>query len=153
MIAVLALVVLAGLAAAQQQPIEYPHNKHIALGLECLDCHSFADTQARATIPSVRKCMLCHEKHATDGPGVKALADYYAKGREVPWRRVYGFDKLAAVKFQNAPHVRANVACATCHGDVARMTVAVKAVEHNMGTCISCHRQNSASDDCVTCHY
>ena len=50
--------------AAQEQPIPYPHNKHIALGLACIDCHSQADTGDRATIPSVKKCLLCHEKVA-----------------------------------------------------------------------------------------
>jgi len=28
------------------QPIAYSHKQHIALGLQCLDCHSSADTGA-----------------------------------------------------------------------------------------------------------
>jgi len=140
-------------ANAQQQPIEYPHNKHIALGLACIDCHSTADTHAEATIPSIRKCMLCHDKVANEGPGVQKLTEFAASGREVPWQRVYGFAKRAAVKFQHAPHIRAEVSCATCHGDVASMTTATKAVNHTMGTCLNCHRQKSASEDCVACHF
>lgn len=140
-------------ASAQEQPIPYPHDKHIALGLACLDCHSRADTSDRATIPSIRKCLLCHEKVANDGPGVRTLLDFAAKGYEAPWRRVYGFDRLAHVKFRHAPHVRAGVTCESCHGDVAKMTVASKAVNHTMGTCLSCHREQRADQDCAACHY
>ena len=97
--------------------------------------------------------MLCHEKLATEGEGVKILREYADKKHEVPWVRVYGFDKLAHVKFRHAPHARAKVECSTCHGEVARMTVATRAVTHNMGTCVNCHRENQASDDCAACHY
>jgi hypothetical protein len=26
-------------------------------------------------------------------------------------------------------------------------------VTHNMGTCLTCHRQRKASEDCAACHY
>ena len=147
------LLGLWAVAALAQQPILFPHNKHVALGMACLDCHSSADTRAAATIPSVRKCMLCHEKLATDRPEVKKLAAYAAQKREVPWQRVYGFEREALVKFRHAPHVRAKIDCTTCHGNIAQGTVAQMNVKHNMGTCVTCHRQNKASDDCAVCHY
>ena len=136
-----------------EQPVSFPHNKHILLGLACLDCHSTADQQAAAGIPSVRKCMLCHEKLATNKPGVQKVRDYAARGIEIPWQRVYGFDASALVKFRHAPHYRAKIDCAACHGDVAKATVAVLAVKHTMGTCLSCHRQYKATEDCAACHY
>ena len=148
----LALVTAAGIWG-QQQPIEFPHNKHIAKGLECLDCHSTADTAAQAELPSVAKCMLCHEKIAVDGPGVVELRKFAELGYEIPWVRVYSFHDLAAVKFRHAPHVRSAIKCTKCHGDVDKMTVATKVVKHTMGTCVDCHRKNQASDDCVACHY
>ena len=139
--------------AAQQQPIDFPHDKHIEQGLDCIDCHSHADTGAAATLPSVSKCMLCHEKVAVEGAGVKALREYAERKREVPWVRVYGFARTAHVKFRHAPHARAKIECSRCHGQVATMTVATRAVTHNMGTCVSCHRENNADDDCAACHY
>ena len=51
------------------------------------------------------------------------------------------FRREALVKFQHAPHVRARIACATCHGDMTQATTAELLVKHNMGTCLSCHRQ------------
>jgi Cytochrome c7 and related cytochrome c len=143
---------LAGLAGAEQ-PIAYSHKVHIDQGLVCLDCHITADVSARATIPSVTKCMLCHAKIATDKPEIKKVAQYAASKREIPWERVYGFESGAAVKFQHAPHIRASVQCATCHGDMTQAATAQVLVKHTMGTCLSCHRQNHASEDCATCHY
>jgi len=147
------IVSMAPTALRAQQPIAYSHKIHIEHGLQCLDCHSGADTGARATIPSVSKCMLCHAKIATGNPEVKKIADYAAARREIPWERVYGFDPGALVKFQHAPHIRAGVQCARCHGDMTQAATAQPLVKHNMGTCLSCHRQNHASEDCATCHY
>jgi hypothetical protein len=140
-------------ALAAEQPIAYSHKQHLALGLDCLDCHSTADTQSAASIPSVQKCMLCHAKIATGKPEVKKVIAYFNSRREIPWERVYGFPVSALVNFQHAPHIRAKVACATCHGDMTRATTAQRLVNHTMGSCLSCHRQNKASEDCITCHY
>jgi len=140
-------------AAIGSQPIQFPHKTHVALGMNCLDCHSTADTRAEAGIPSVRKCMLCHQRVAAQNPEVKKVAEYSAKKQEIPWERVYGFETSAAVKFQHAPHIRANVACATCHGDMSQATVAQPFIKFTMGTCVSCHRQKNASEDCAACHY
>ena len=150
---VLTILILAALSPAAEQPIAYSHRQHIALGLACLDCHSSADTAAAATIPSVRKCMLCHAKIGAAKPEIKKLAAYAAAKHEVPWQRVYGFPKEAAVKFQHAPHIRANVACSTCHGDMTQAATAQPLVKHTMGTCLTCHRQYKASEDCAACHY
>jgi hypothetical protein len=140
-------------AVLGEQPIAFPHNRHMAMGLACLDCHSTADQQAAAGIPSVRKCMLCHEKLATNKPEVQKVRDYAARGIEIPWERVYGFSPSALVRFRHAPHYRANISCATCHGEVAKGTVAITAVKHDMGTCLSCHRQYKATQDCAACHF
>ena len=140
----------AGLA---QQPLDFPHNKHVASGLECIDCHIGVDSRAGAGLPSVRKCMLCHATIAADKPGVSLLRRYAEQRREIPWVRVYGFERSAQVRFQHAAHIRAKVECKTCHGDVDRMSVAQPVVRHTMGTCIACHRQNNATTDCIACHF
>ena len=62
--------------------------------------------------------MICHSQIATDRPLIKQVTGYSEKGVEIPWQRVYGFTREAHVRFNHAPHIRASVDCATCHGDV-----------------------------------
>jgi hypothetical protein len=136
-----------------QQPIPFPHKTHIAKKAVCTDCHETVEKGPIAGIPSVKTCMICHDQIATDHALIKQVASYSQKGIEIPWQRVYGFTHEAHVRFQHAPHIRAKVDCAACHGDVANQTVAERAVDHTMGFCVNCHRQKGASNDCLTCHY
>lgn len=150
---IVCILIAKAAAAPSVQPIAYSHKQHIALGLQCIDCHITADTGAAATIPSVRQCMLCHAKVAAAKPEIQKLAAFAASKREVPWQRVYGFPRESLVKFQHGPHARAKIACATCHGDMTQASTAELLVKHNMGTCVSCHRQYKATEDCAACHY
>ncbi len=97
--------------------------------------------------------MLCHAKIAAAKPEIKKLAAFAGSKREIPWQRVYGFPRESLVKFQHAPHFRAKIECAACHGDMTQATTADRLVKHSMGTCLSCHRQYKASEDCAACHY
>jgi hypothetical protein len=135
------------------QPIAFPHKTHIAKQAMCTDCHESVEKGPIAGIPSVKTCMICHSQIATDRPLIKEVAAYSEKGVEIPWKRVYGFPHEAHVRFNHAPHIRANVDCKTCHGDLANQTVAERSVDHNMGFCVTCHREKKAPNDCLTCHY
>jgi len=142
-----------GWRARPVQPIAFPHSKHIANGVTCDTCHVGVKQGAVAGIPSVKLCMGCHEMFATDRPEVQKLTAYYNSGLDISWQRVYGFARSAHVKFNHSPHIRAGIDCSSCHGDVAKMTVAVRAVEIDMGFCLRCHRAKQVSTDCVTCHF
>jgi Cytochrome c7 and related cytochrome c len=142
-----------GYRAKPVQPIAYTHKVHLANGLQCINCHVGVDQGPDARIPSVNFCMTCHQVIATDKPEIKKLAAYEARGEDIPWQRVYGFEPSAHVKFNHAPHIRAGVDCSTCHGDMTKATVAERTVNHTMGFCVTCHVQKSASTDCVTCHF
>ncbi|MCY4596326.1 MAG: cytochrome c3 family protein [Bryobacterales bacterium] len=148
------LITLLAVAAVAQQPVGFSHKAHIEkASMQCVDCHEGAVSRDAAVIPSIRKCMLCHQFIGKDLPEVVRLTEYWERKHEVPWVRVYGFEEKAAVQFRHAPHARAEIACSQCHGDVASMTVAVEAVRHTMGTCVTCHRQKGATDDCLACHF
>jgi Cytochrome c7 and related cytochrome c len=135
------------------QPIAYTHKVHLANGLQCAFCHAGVDQGPDARIPNVSLCMTCHQAIDVDNPEIKKIAAYKARGEEIPWQRVYGFEPSAHVKFNHAPHIRAGIDCAKCHGDLRTMTVAQRAVDHTMGFCVECHKQNNAPIDCVTCHF
>jgi hypothetical protein len=137
-----------------QQPIAYTHKVHLEdVGLACVNCHTSVETGPKATIPNITACMMCHESIATEHPEIQKMAAYQKRGEDIPWERVYGFNDEAHVRFNHAPHIRASVACATCHGDLNQMTVAQRVVDHTMGFCMDCHDQRQVSNDCNTCHY
>lgn len=135
------------------QPIQFTHKVHLANQLQCVFCHTGVDQGPDATIPGTSFCMTCHVAIDADHPEIKKIAAYQAKGEDIPWQRVYGFQQTAHVKFNHAPHIRAGIDCSSCHGDMTKQTVAVRAVNLNMGYCITCHQQHKVSIDCVTCHY
>ncbi len=141
---------------AAEQPIPFPHKTHIEKAmLKCTEtCHEAVTKGTTAGIPSVKTCMICHDSIATDRPLIKKITDeYYKKGVDLPWQRVYGFTPEVHVRFNHAPHIRNNVDCATCHGDIAHQTVAQRNVDHTMGFCVDCHKAKKASNDCLTCHF
>ena len=137
-----------------QQPIEFPHNIHIQKDLKCTEyCHESVTKGPRAGLPSLNTCMICHSAIATDKPRIQQITAMSDKGIDIQWQRVYGYTQQAHVHFNHAPHIRANVECSTCHGDVGSGTVATRNVNLNMGFCVTCHRQKNAPNECITCHF
>ncbi len=143
-----------GIRAKAVQPIAFPHNTHVeGAQFLCIDCHISVDRGPRAGIPDIRTCWGCHETTATDRPEVQKIKAFHDRGEDIPWQRVYGWDDEAHVRFNHAPHIRAQVDCTNCHGNVGGMGVAERVVDHTMGFCINCHKQRKVSNDCQTCHY
>jgi len=135
------------------QPIAYTHKVHLANNLTCPMCHTGVAQGPQAGIPSAKFCMACHQVIAADKPEEEEVAEFVARGEDVPWQRVYGYSASAHVRFSHAPHIRAEIDCANCHGDMTQQTVAVKAVDLTMGACVTCHRERKASIDCQACHF
>ena len=137
-----------------EQPLEFPHDVHVAKRIKCTEyCHEGVTTGAVAGLPSVRTCMICHNTIATNRPRIQQITAMREKGLDLAWQRVFGYKTPAHVKFNHAPHVRAKVECATCHGPIAEQTVARRNVELTMGVCVTCHRETKAPTGCLTCHY
>ena len=136
-----------------EQPIEFPHNIHVGKNIPCSTCHEGVETGPVAGLPSVRTCMICHEAIATDRPRIQQITAMRDKGLDLNWVRVYGYVREAHVKFNHAPHIRAKVECSTCHGNIGEQTIAQRNVDLNMGFCVTCHRENKAPTDCLTCHF
>ena len=141
-----------------QQPIEYSHELHAGrLGMDCLYCHTGAAKSPIANIPAVGTCMGCHKIVSVDKPEIKKLAGYAERGEPIPWVEVHRLPDH--VKFNHKRHVKAGVACQTCHGPVEKMARVYQYSSLKMGWCITCHRQNvdhpehPATMDCVACHH
>ncbi len=136
------------------QPIEFPHNIHAGKQIACTEyCHETVTMGPVAGLPSVRTCMICHNTIATDRPRIQRITAMREQGRDLVWQRVYGYTAQAHVRFNHAPHINAEVGCATCHGDIGAGTVATVNVDLNMGFCVNCHNEKKAPTDCLTCHF
>ena len=137
-----------------EQPLEFPHDIHAGKGIACTDyCHEAVSTGPEAGLPSVRTCLICHSTIATERPRIRELTAMSERGEDFVWQRVYGYPHTAHVRFNHAPHIRAEVQCSTCHGDIAAGTVAQRNVDLTMGFCVNCHNERKASIDCLACHF
>lgn len=137
------------------QPIAFSHQAHAENDIECTRCHQGVETQAEAGLPPISSCAVCHRRRAIpDHPEVLKFMAALEDDEPVVWRKVNVIPESAMVHFKHNPHVRAGVECATCHGDVAQMSVAQEVIETaDMGWCVGCHRENDASIDCLACHH
>ncbi len=133
------------------QPIPYSHKRHLALGLECKNCHTNPDPGNMMTFPATNKCMMCHETIAQDQPAIQKLTEF-AKSREpIPWVRVYVIPSF--VRWNHRTHLEAGMKCERCHGQVAQMDVMAEAtIVASMFGCLDCHDKNNARTGCNTCH-
>src|SRR5215203_5081600 len=149
-----ALADFLGMRPRAEQPFPFPHNTHAAKRVGCTEyCHESVSAGPIAGLPSVKTCMACHNQIATDRPLIRRLAALEHEGTDLGWQRVYGYTPSAHVRFNHAPHIRAKVDCASCHGNVAEQTTAERVVDLTMGFCVNCHREKQASLDCLSCHY
>lgn len=137
-----------------QQPLAFNHRVHVEeLAFECSDCHLYALTSVRATIPNIDNCADCHEEMQGESAAEAALIEYIAAGEQVPWRKVYRVPEH--VYFSHRRHTSiAAIECETCHGPVAELTEPVSRVfrRPTMNDCMDCHEQSGASNDCLHCH-
>ncbi len=140
--------------AVLAQPIAFNHEVMVQAGIPCLYCHSDATKSPAAGIPSVQKCMGCHQVIDPTNPEIQKLAAYWQQGEPIPWVRVNVLPRF--VYFSHEVHVVAGqLACERCHGDVGHMTVDQPVVRMDMGWCLSCHEQQANAKqliECVTCH-
>lgn len=158
-VAVIAVATLGGLAFALRersvrQPIAFNHRLHIEdVGAECTDCHLYATTGARATIPNIEVCVDCHEEAQTESADEARLVEHVQTGTPVPWLKVTWVPDH--VYFSHRRHTAiAGIECETCHGAMAERVLPVDrpAVPLTMDRCIECHEDEGAATDCLLCH-
>ncbi len=141
------------------QPIFFRHDIHAGeLKLQCQYCHYSVGVSTEPGIPSMQTCMGCHAvvqgRDSTDKTEIKKLKDAWASGTPVEWVRIHNLARH--VRFPHMLHIKAlgPNACATCHGNVARMPQVFKVNNvNNMGFCINCHLERNVTRDCTACHY
>jgi hypothetical protein len=164
LLGVVALLLLSGAAwgihqtqVPPPQPIQFPHNLHVSLGIQCLYCHPGALRGQSPGLPTETKCYACHQQITRSNPEIVKLVTYVKENKPIPWVPVAILPDF--VYFSHRPHIAAGLNCEDCHGEVSQMTVAVPQ-KMNMGWCLDCHKAKFKDDpvmlakltDCVTCH-
>jgi hypothetical protein len=143
-----------------RQPILFRHDIHAGqLQMQCQYCHYSVGVSNEPGIPSMQTCMGCHSLYVTgrtpeNKVEIKKLVAAWNAKKPVEWVRVH--ELARHVHFPHSLHIKAlgSQACATCHGNIARMPRVYKVNNvNNMGFCITCHVERKVSRDCSTCHY
>lgn len=134
------------------QPIPFSHRVHVETKeINCFFCHQYATVSDSAGIPTVDKCVLCHQVIATRFPPIAEIFSYYDNNQPVPWVRVNNLADF--VQFSHQAHLAQRVDCSRCHGNIKGMDRVKQAHKFDMNFCITCHWDNNASVVCYTCHY
>jgi hypothetical protein len=154
------------------QPILFSHKIHAGDNqIPCAYCHAYTAVSPSAGIPSVQKCLGCHNQVAGrdveyqyDGKTIniqkeiQKLKEYGNSGVPIPWVRVHYLPDH--VHFLHSRHIQRGFECKACHGEVQKMDVVHRVHDLKMGWCINCHEANAKNKievaqlkDCFTCHY
>jgi hypothetical protein len=159
------------------QPIVFPHAIHTGTnGIDCKYCHNSVANSKSAGLPTVNVCMNCHKQingrtpeqqeqiakvYTAAGWDPAGAGKYTGKTKPIIWNKVHVLPDH--VYFNHSQHVVVGgVDCKQCHGDMTKMSEAVKVqpvselnkIEGNivltrptltMGWCIECHGEKEIS--------
>ncbi len=143
---------------APLQPIAFSHQLHAGdMKMDCAYCHFNAERGKHAGVPPMSVCLGCHgpdkggvQNKSAEITKLLAIADQGSyngadgvihDGGVVHWNRVHKLPDH--VYFSHQWHVKAGVACQTCHGQVESMAVVRQQHTLSMGWCLDCHRKSN----------
>ncbi len=143
----------------QTIPLEFAHGAHRAT--PCERCHLAASstTTADRLLPAEAVCAECHGDWVNDvnacnrcHPGYRPMVMEGTDRRQVsPWPAPIELPP-APLHFNHRRHGQAGVQCTACHGDLSQVGTATRAHLPSMAQCVDCHRRESVSTACTTCH-
>ncbi len=138
------------------QPIGFNHVVHLDdAGMQCIECHTNAETGVYAGLPGKSICFDCHdidEEEGTHSEKDKLFA-FDEQDEDIPWQRVAL--TRPDVYFSHRRHVTSgNLECTECHRDQRALSTppSTARLVMSMDACIQCHKESGASSDCLACH-
>jgi hypothetical protein len=122
------------------QPIFFSHRRHAGeFEIDCLYCHSNTDISSVSPMPAVDLCLGCHRVVKAASSEVAKIRGYQERSEPIPWERIYRLADF--VQFNHGRHVRAELECQECHGEVEATDVLYRWPPLTMGWCLECHRE------------
>jgi hypothetical protein len=132
------------------QPIAFSHQLHAGVkAIDCRFCHPYVARSIHPGLPPVEKCLYCHNHIIANHPEIRKEHEYYNTDTPTPWVKVFYLPEH--VLFNHQRHIKKEVACESCHGEVKQMD-RLKGTRFKMGFCVECHRERQANLDCWACH-
>ena len=133
------------------QPISFSHQLHSGIkAIDCRFCHPYVERSIYPGIPPVEKCLYCHNYIIANHPEIRKEHNYYNSNTPTPWVKVFYLPEH--VLFNHQRHLKKEIACESCHGDVKKMD-RLKGTRFKMGFCLKCHRAKKVNVDCwLACH-
>ncbi len=137
-------------------PVPFSHYVHTNLHkIKCVNCHRGVETDARAGIPNIDYCSMCHSTLINpSSKREKIIYELVKKNNPIPWKIYYNLPDY--VYFSHRRHVKlGKLECTACHGD---MTTQDSPELKNfspikMQFCFNCHEQKDITTDCGNCHH
>jgi hypothetical protein len=133
------------------QPIPFSHRVHVNVkNIQCEYCHPYVGQSLEPGLPPVEKCLHCHKHIIARHPQILKEHQYYDTKTPTPWKKANYLPEH--VVFNHQRHIRKEVACRECHGEVESMD-RIRGKFFYMHFCIECHRAKQANIDCwLSCH-
>ncbi len=149
---------LAGGGPTIVQPIAFNHFVHLETEMQCIDCHTDAESARHAGLPGKDICYGCHDVDDEDvdpqvSPEKAKLFSYVDSDDEIPWLRIAV--TRPDVYFSHRRHVTAaRMECLDCHAGQPTLTAPPSTAQlvMTMTSCIDCHQEQGATADCLACH-
>ncbi len=148
----------------QHIPLKFNHGQHLALGQDCVVCHSKISTSRSSrdnNFPGGATCDGCHgsrHPHMVETRGAKA-PDASPSCATCHTHVVDGTKVTASLRaptprllFNHELHGSRGIACEQCHGDMKNVRLATNQQLPREAICLDCHDGKTASDRCQTCH-
>jgi hypothetical protein len=133
------------------QPIPFSHRLHAGhKAIDCYFCHPYVARSIFPGIPPVEKCLYCHKYIIANHPEIKKEHNYFNTQTPTPWVKVFYLPEH--VLFNHQRHIKKEIACASCHGEVKQMD-RLKGTRFKMGFCLACHNEKKVNVGCwLACH-
>ncbi|HTE06546.1 MAG TPA: cytochrome c3 family protein [Planctomycetota bacterium] len=150
----LAVVTVGGCVVFQylglaEEPLAFSHERHLAEGLACTDCHSSYEAGDEPQEVRPAQCALCHEDLDAEKPPERQVAALF-DGES--YRAAHATRFADEVKFSHATHVGSGASCESCHAPIATSGRVDASVAPRMDECIACHEKTGQATSCTTCH-
>jgi len=150
----LAALAITGCAVFQylglsEKPLAFSHEKHLAEGLSCTDCHSAYEDGDVVQAVNPAQCALCHDELDSEKTPDRQVASLF-DGDEFRATRASALSD--EVKFSHATHVGSGASCESCHEPILTNSFVEASVSPRMDDCIKCHESVGQDASCTVCH-